>query len=143
MSEAESLEQQAQAAAQQAQAIADMAHDVHLAALWLFLILVALIAIAVRMPKRRKDGPSGAAPEEAGVVKAQIASMVGRKGLFTGAPFMPVSGYATSVEAVVEDCDDEWVRLRIDSKKGSEVRIVRIAAIASVEEIVANRGTSR
>ena len=54
MLEVESLEQQAQAAAQQAQVIADMAHDVHLAALWLFLILVALIAIAVRMPKQRR-----------------------------------------------------------------------------------------
>lgn len=74
--------------------------------------------------------------DEAVVQQAQIASMLGRKGLFTGNPFMPASDCATTVEAVVEDFDDEWVRLLIDSKKGREVRIVRMSEITSVEELV-------
>lgn len=137
MSEVEALERQDEAVVQQAQAVSDMAHDVHLVSAWHFLILIALVVIAIRMPKCSKgQAARHDVPGDARAVKAQIASMRGRKGLFTGNPFVPASDCAATVEAVVEDFDDEWVRLLIDSKKGREVRIVRMSEITSVEELV-------
>lgn len=123
--------------------VGDVAARVNTLSFLLLVIAIALIVIAVKMPKKSDSKKLSERISDASArrIAKQLSTMRGKGGAFTIAGPWCHAGVSSitgspEVVGIVEDIDDEWVLLRTKGKDGGTQRLVRISEIAKIEELV-------